>query len=524
MRKVLLSLVILTIYSCTIGAKKSQNSFLRDGNLSEKTKLERVLDVQYLKTLKLNDFEINWLINLYSKCDYKRFFASDSCLKKIGYQLQYELGRSIWYGIPKVRLHSIKTKKLHPLEKEVLLMLNFGRMISDLNYGFFDFQNKRLKDTLCNDLNTTDLLKQTETISLTKLFQSQGPADTNYRFLAFNLYNYAKNHIIDTTEFKISSKAKPERLFEDTKKSLLSKGWIDEKMDSLEIIQKLKLFQLENGLAADGKLGENTIYALNESTYEKLLRASLSLDRYRSTPKKPKKYIRINIPEFKLYFYADDTLRNIHRIIVGKQTNPTPQLESKITRIVCNPYWKVPQSIANKEILPAQKANRNYLTKNHYKIYKSESQEVDPQTVSWSGRSSMPYTVIQQPGSFNSLGIIKFEFHNSYSVYVHDTPNKNLFNTVFRSYSHGCMRCDKPVDLAKSILTFDSIPKKANPYRADTLDSLLAKPVNLTIPLIQPIPIFVVYETIAAERNSLVFHLDLYRREEELVKLLKGEK
>jgi murein L,D-transpeptidase YcbB/YkuD len=136
----------------------------------------------------------------------------------------------------------------------------------------------------------------------------------------------------------------------------------------------------------------------------------------------------------------------------------------------------------------------------------------------------MPYTVIQQPGSFNSLGIIKFEFHNSYSVYVHDTPNKNLFNTVFRSYSHGCMRCDKPVDLAKSILTFDSIPKKANPYRADTLDSLLAKPVNLPIPLIQPIPIFVVYETIAAERNSLVFHLDLYRREEELIKVLKGEK
>jgi murein L,D-transpeptidase YcbB/YkuD len=191
---------------------------------------------------------------------------------------------------------------------------------------------------------------------------------------------------------------------------------------------------------------------------------------------------------------------------------------------VCHPYWKVPQSIANKEILPAQKSNKGYLTKNHYKIYKSKDQEVDPFSVNWKGRSSMPYTVIQQPGSFNSLGIIKFEFNNSYSVYVHDTPNKNLFNTIFRSYSHGCMRCDKPVDLAKSILTFDSIPRKANPFRADTLDSLLSKPQNLPIPLLEPIPIYVVYETVVAEKDSLIFHLDLYRREKELISILKGKK
>jgi hypothetical protein len=86
------------------------------------------------------------------------------------------------------------------------------------------------------------------------------------------------------------------------------------------------------------------------------------------------------------------------------------------------------------------------------------------------------------------------------------------------------MRCEKPIDLAKSILTFDSIPRKANPYHADTLDSLLAKPENISIPLIEPIPIFVVYETVVAEKDSLIFHLDLYRREEEYVKLLKGRK
>lgn len=524
MRKIQIAILLFLIFGCSAETKKSRKSFLFDKSLSEKVKLEQILDEQYLETLNLNEQEINWIKNIYSKSNYKRFFATDSCLKEYAYDLQNEVDRSISYGIPKIRIHQLKSKRLHPLEKEVLLMLNFGRMITDLNDGFFDFQNKRMRESVNPDFNPTEIMKQIDTISFSKLFLKQGPVDTNYRFLANNIYEYCQNHMIDTTEFKISTDKKPIKIFDEARKSLLSKGWIDDKMDSSQIIQKLKLFQLENGLTGDGRLGENTIYALNESTYEKLLRAALSLDRYRSASKNLKKFVRVNIPEFKLYFYADDTLRNIHRIIVGKQTNPTPQLESKISRIVCHPYWKVPQSIANKEILPAQKANRNYLTKNHYKIYKGENQEVDPLTVSWGGRSSMPYTVIQQPGAFNSLGIIKFEFNNSYSVYVHDTPKKSLFNTVFRSYSHGCMRCEKPIDLAKSILTFDSIPRKANPYHADTLDSLLAKPENISIPLIEPIPIFVVYETVVAEKDSLIFHLDLYRREEEYVKLLKGRK
>lgn len=524
MQKFLPVLLIFFIWACSLGSTKKQKSFLNDDNLSEKAKLERVLEDEYLRNLKLNSEEINWVRTIYSKYSFKRFFATDSCLKKIAFDLQCELDRSIWYGIPKIRLHSIKDKSLHPLEKEVLFMLNFGRMISDLNHGFFNFQTKSLKDSLSNDFNPVHFLKQTDTISFSKLFQKQGPADTNYCFLAYNLYHYAKNHKIDTVEFKISSKSKVDKIYEEAKKSLLSKGWIDLKMDSLEVSQKLKEFQLENGLSADGKLGENTIYALNESTYDKLLRASLSLDRFRSAPKNPKKFVRVNIPEFKLYFYADDTLRNVHRIIVGKQSNPTPQLESKISRIICHPYWKVPQSIANKEILPAQKANRNYLSKNHYKIYKGQNQEVDPLSVNWGGRSSMPYAVIQQPGSHNSLGIIKFEFNNSFSVYVHDTPKKALFNTIFRSYSHGCMRCENPVDLAKSMLLFDSIPKKRNPFKADTLDTLLSEVNHLAIRLLEQIPIYVVYETVAAERNSLVFHLDLYRREDELVKVLKGGK
>jgi hypothetical protein len=516
--------MILFIASCSTKSTKVKNAFLKDKSLTEKEKLAKIIEADYLKSLGFKENEITWIRTFYLQNDLKRLFSNDSTLNESGSEMQVEMDRSIAYGIPKIRIHQYKTKKLHPLEKEVVLMYNFSRMISDLNVGFFDFENKKLKDEIPSNLEFVKLLEKSKDSTFSRIFISQGPADTNYRFLASNIFNYATNHKIDTCEFNISEKSKPEKIFEGARKSLLSKGWITEKSDSLAILEQLKLFQIENGLSGDRRLNTNTIYALNESTYEKLLRAALSLDRFRSAEEKPKKFVRVNIPEFKLYFYADDTLRNIHRIIVGKQQNQTPQLESKISKIIVNPYWKVPSSIANNEILPAVRRNRGYLAKNHYKIYKGEDQEVDPSTVNWSGRSSMPYTVIQQPGAHNSLGVIKFEFHNSYSVYVHDTPNKNLFNTVFRSYSHGCMRCDKPIELAKSILTFDSIPRKANPFRADTLDSLLAKPDNLPIPLIEQIPIYVVYETVAAEKENLIFHLDLYRREEELVKILKGKK
>ncbi len=523
MKYTIIILVILAFYGCSGTQKKVEQSFLKNGKLSEKQKLVKVLDIPYLQSLKLSENEINWLRKVYVQHDYNRFFSTDSILNDLAYDLQSELNHSICYGIPKTRIIH-PHRKLHPLEKEVFLMLNFGKMISDLNNGFFDFENKKMKEAIL-DTKTTNLLKQLDTISFSKLLLKQGPADTNYRFLASNIHQFGRSHLIDTINLKLKTiKDNPKSAFEEAKTALIKKGRLKENADSIDFINSLKEFQLENGLDPDGKLGKNTIYALNECTYDKLLRASIALDRLRSKKEQPEKFVRINIPEFQLYFFAKDTLRNIHRIIVGKQENQTPQLESRISKIICYPYWKVPTSIANKEILPAVKANPNYLTKNHYKIYRGKDIEVNPSSINWGRYSTFPFTVIQQPGTFNSLGIIKFEFNNSFSVYVHDTPKKNLFNTVFRSYSHGCMRCEKPVDLAKEILSYDSIRKKGNPFSPDTLDTLLTEVKNRPIPLLQSIPIFVVYETVVAEKDRLIFHLDLYRREEELVKILKGGK
>jgi murein L,D-transpeptidase YcbB/YkuD len=136
--------------------------------------------------------------------------------------------------------------------------------------------------------------------------------------------------------------------------------------------------------------------------------------------------------------------------------------------------------------------------------------------------NTFPYTVIQQPGPSNSLGIIKFEFFNDFSVYVHDTPSKGLFGVDVRSYSHGCMRCQNPVDLGKMILNYDSLGIKRNDLTADSLDSLILLKKNYVIRLKDQVPIFIEYSTVTADVDHIIFWLDIYKRDEEYLKFLRN--
>jgi murein L,D-transpeptidase YcbB/YkuD len=305
-------------------------------------------------------------------------------------------------------------------------------------------------------------------------------------------------------------------------RSLVTKGYLKEGSDSLAYVAALKLFQEHNGLKPDGKVGQYTAMALNESSHNKVLRAALVLDRMRVAREYPEKHIRINIPEYLLRYYVKDSLKRIHNIIVGKPENQTPELNSKVRNIVVYPYWNVPYSIASKEILPEAKRSAKYFSRNNFKVYRHD-REINPYAVNWSRikENSFPYEVIQQPGPENSLGIIKFEFHNNYSVYVHDTPTKYLFKTDVRAYSHGCMRCQDPVDLAKTVLDYDSLRKKRNDITADSLDSLLTLGENYSIRLKDPVPIFIEYNTVYADREKFIFHLDIYKRDEEYLKIVR---
>lgn len=353
-----------------------------------------------------------------------------------------------------------------------------------------------------------------------------GPVDSNYQELARYIYKEYNGGKIDRTVYSIKSfKDDSLKAIEQTSLALFNKGYLERQtVDSNIFTTALMAFQNDNELTPDGLIGKNTAKALNESSFHRLNRVALEMERIRQTKQYPDKYLIINLPEYTLRFYINDSLKAEHNIVIGKSGNETPQLTTSVRKIIAYPYWKVPYSISSKEILPAAQRNSGYFAKNNYKVYRKE-EEIDPLTVNWNAirENSFPYVVIQDPGPKNSLGIIKFDMPNSQSIYIHDTPSKGLFHTKTRSYSHGCMRCDKPIDLAKMILERDERMNKFNTTIPDSLDSIMARGKNFEIPLLTQIPVIMEYRTVVVKENRVRIFIDIYGREEEYLKLFTGK-
>jgi murein L,D-transpeptidase YcbB/YkuD len=518
--------LMIVLHSCsgTTGEKPDPTSYFLSDKYSIQDKIKTMLQDEYLDEFGYSDEEKQWLRDFYADRKHSPLWVNDSTLTNKGLELQACVHHSLWFGIPENRLEKPKFKDDIFVRDEILLTATAAFMLRDLDSGFMNLQEKKYEQRSFASKNQLNKLLKKK-LPLDSIFLQCGPLDSNYRFFATQLYNYCKSTPLDKTSFKIKPfKEDSIHCFSETRDALISKGYITKKEnDSLKIIEALKTFQAHNGLKSDGKTGKYTAIALNESTYDKILRAALNLEKLRVKLEDPEKFIRINLPEYRLRYYAKDSLKSVHNIVIGKTENQTPELISKIRNIVVFPYWKVPYSIASKEILPDLKRNSSYLEKHHYKLYRNKT-EIDAHQINWKRikENTFPYTVIQQPGPSNSLGIIKFEFFNDFSVYVHDTPAKGLFGVDVRSYSHGCMRCQNPVDLGKMILNYDSLGSKRNALTADSLDSLLLLKENYVIKLKDQVPIFIEYSTVTADVNRIVFWLDIYKRDEEYLKFLRN--
>lgn len=516
---------LLFVSSCAEEEKTIEIDFFENDAIPLKRKIQRVLETSYLINLGFKEEHCLWLQAYYSNRNYKAQWINDSVLNPAGMELKETLNRSLWFGIPDNRLKMSELSKNNWVEQEVLLTAKTALILHDLNKGFLNFEEKKYKGEYFVTTEYMDsIIKLNKKLRFAEILLVQGVKDSNYQFMSNKLYEFCSSYPMDKSVFEIESIRTDSLLAEGkTKKALVSKGYLQkEDVDSTTFTEALMLFQKHNGLKQDAVIGKHTSHALNESTYSKVLRAALNMDRLRKDEKYPDRCIRINIPEYKLRFYVKDSLKRIHNIVVGTPLNQTPQLQSKIRSIVVYPYWTVPYSISSKEILPAVKRNTGYLAKNNYKIFRNDA-EVNPYSVNWKKikENSFPYKVRQEPGPKNSLGIIKFEFHNTYSVYVHDTPAKSLFRTDIRAYSHGCMRCENPVDLGRTILDYDSVGRKRNDLTADSLDTLLMRAENYVIKLKNPVPIFVEYATVYADRDVIIFYPDIYKREEEYLKIMK---
>ena len=513
------------IASCSCNALSDNIVFFQNDSIPVQQKLQKILQTPYLESLGLDELQINWMQEFYSERFFNPIWCNDSSLHKEGRGMKNSISRSLWFGIPENRLNFETKSNRIWLEDEVLITAKLAVFLSDIRIGFIDYEQKKYTDKVfISKESMNEFLKLKQRNSADECLLSQGLIDSNYLNLSRQLYQYCTNYPLDTSTFSVSiARLDSTKSRIQATQALFSKGYLKTKsLDNTDFNAALKLYQQHNGLKPDGVIGKYTVIALNESTYSKILRAALALDNLRSKKTYPPKCIRINIPEYLLRFYVNDSLKSTHRMVVGNVENQTPELISKINKIIVYPYWNVPNSIARKEILPILKRSPKYLARNNMKIYRNNIQ-INPYRVRWRRikKNTFPYSIRQEPGLDNSLGILKFEFYNNYNVYVHDTPSKNLFDSDIRAFSHGCMRCEFPVKLGKLILDYDSISGRRNSITADSLDSMLLKIENHPILLKVPIPIFVEYTSVYANRDGILFYLDIYKREVDFLRIMK---
>lgn len=519
-------LLILALIGCSEPEKsKEEIQSFEHQNIPIDQKLRKAVDSDYLSSIGIPETAHPFLKNYYSQRDFKPRWVAANTLTNEAKSLKKVLENKIAIGIPEQRFEYGKTDNY--IQDEMWLTAATAMVVHDLGKGIIDFKEKTRNPLGCISPKAFEQSVQfSDTIDMRLQFIRFGPNDTTYQVLCQGLIEIIDRLPLDTSTFEIRSiKYDTTAAVEQTRMALISKGYLNKNAtDTSAVTEALKVFQEDNGLKPDGVIGKFTSQALNESTYRKVERILLAMDKIRSDRKYPEKYIRINIPEYKLRYFINDSLKSDHNIVVGKYENQTPQLESKLKKIVMFPYWNVPYSISSKEILPALQYNSGYLAKHNYKIYRN-GEEVDPTTVNWKSirQNAFPYKVVQDPGPKNSLGVIKFDFYNEHSVYFHDTPSKGLFGADVRAYSHGCMRTQHPLDLARTILSRDSIPYRGNKMKPDSIDSIISrgKNFNYAINLVDPIPIYIDYVSVVRKDKRMVIHLDIYGRDEEYLKLLR---
>ena len=283
--------------------------------------------------------------------------------------------------------------------------------------------------------------------------------------------------------------------------------------------QALREFQQLNGLETDGILGTQTQQALNISAEQRVRQVIVNMERWRWLPQDwGHRYVLVNIASFNLDVIENEQLVMDMRVIAGRPYRRTPVFSGRMTYLVMNPSWEVPNKIAIKDLLPKIKKDPQFLSQQKIKVFKgwgSNAGEINPDAVDWKAvtESNFKYRFRQAPGPLNALGRIKFMFPNQFDVYLHDTPAKNLFGKSRRDFSSGCIRMEKPVEFAEYLLRNHPAwpPEK---IRSSLNDS---QPIEQTVQVPEPINIHILYWTVWLGHDSL-FHFspDIYGRDSAL--------
>jgi murein L,D-transpeptidase YcbB/YkuD len=290
-----------------------------------------------------------------------------------------------------------------------------------------------------------------------------------------------------------------------------------------ELVAAVKRFQKHYLLDQDGIIGKKTLAAMNIQPSVLIRKIILNMERWRWLPHRlTGRRLFVNIAGFVLIGARDEQAEITMPVIVGKKYHETPVFTASLRYLVINPYWNIPDSIAEKEIVPAMQKDPGYLRKHHIKIlagWSENAPEIDPATIDWQtiGKGIRRYRLRQDPGPENALGRIKFILPNQHNIYLHDTPARGLFKRTSRGFSHGCIRVSRPLELAEYVLRGNR-KKTGNQEIRRIIDS----GKHTAIPLDTPLPVHILYRTVRVDKTSgdIFFYPDIYGRDGLLARAL----
>ncbi len=274
-------------------------------------------------------------------------------------------------------------------------------------------------------------------------------------------------------------------------------------------------FQRRQGLSPDGAIGPGTLAALNVPVAARIATLRLNLERLRWVFRDfSPEFVVVNVAGFNATYVKQGKTLWLGRAIVGKPFRQTPLFKAQIAYLEFNPTWTVPPTILREDMLPKIRANRQYLQQKNLEVIDGGGRVIDPARVDW---QRFTYTLRQKPGPTNALGQVKFMFPNQHSVYLHDTPARELFGQSERAFSSGCIRVERPLELAEALL------QDASQWNRAAIAAVVAEGRTTRVNLPRKVPVMLLYLTaFPAPDGAPQFRRDLYGRDPDRLRALDG--
>lgn len=535
---ILVSLVFF--YSCSNETKPEHKTVKVSAPQDIEAETKKQLTEYFTNDTIISIDSLNLLCYRYFKPAYQQelLWFSKTRLNAKGDSLLKLIKQSTYYGLipEQYHLHGIQSNldSIHAskdyvnitslVKADLYLSDAYFLMGAHLNKGRF-YPDSLLLNTNFNKLQKgwdSLLLAGYKHNQLKTALDSLEPKHYNYRMLKQQLaliLNDTLRYAFDSIPFGSQPDSLTKRQL--IIKNLIKQGFYDSLStanDTVKLAKALNKLQKNWYIQPDGKLGKYTMQALSYNRSKIIKQICMAMERWRWEESRfPERYVFINIPAFELTVFEKDTVVMQSAVVCGKPETQTPILKAKIDHMLIYPYWNVPPSIAAKEILPAVQRDTAYIRKKNFEVLGANNQVLDYTKVPWRKytKDYLPVRFRQRIGEENSLGVVKFNFYNPFGVYLHDTNSKRYFKTNSRAQSHGCIRLEKFVEFADFLIRDDSLH-----YTHDSLQLYFGKQEQRKLKLKKPIPIYTRYYTAHADSTGLKLYIDVYRKDEEMMKLI----